>query len=298
MTYLTRPTTLVAALAILFAGCQSATESSDAGDFASIESESMPMGAPTAQMSDVSRTAQATLDVTEPAGTADRQLIRTGDVRIRAQDHAEAVAQARQLADSAGGFIGEESSQRYADRVETTLSIRVPSQRFDTLLTAVSEIEGDLVSRNVSVDDVTRQVADVTARLGAKRAAEEQYLELMERSGSIEDVLAVQTRLQQVREEIESAEAQLRALRDQVSLSTLTVTLFEASAAGITSGPRFVARVGSALSEGWDGLLELTLGLLTIWPLVLVTVLVVWLIVRRRRQKRIANTPAASEWAP
>lgn len=227
------------------------------------------------------------IDVPEPSS---RLLVRTGSLTIRADDHGQAVAQARALADGAGGFIGDESSQRYADRVETTLAIRVPSARFDTLLEAASSIPGEVESRTVSVDDVTRQVADVEARLRARRAAENQYLDILGRAGSIEDVLTVQTRLQQVREEIESAEAQLRAVRDQVTLSTLTLTLFEASAAGITAGPGFFAQAGRAIVGGWDALLELALGLLSIWPLLLFVGGALWLVLRvRRRAPRRAS---------
>ncbi|MGB3543740.1 DUF4349 domain-containing protein [Rubrivirga sp.] len=226
---------------------------------------------------------QSDIDVPEPSS---RLLIRTGLMTIRADNHTRAVERARALADATGGFIGGESSRRYSDRVETTLTIRVPATRFDSLLEGASGIAGEIESRSVSVDDVTRQVADVEARLGARRAAETQYLELMQRSGSIEDVLAVQARLQEVREQIESAEAQLRAMRDQVSLSTLTLTLFEASAAGITSGPGFFAQAGRAIVDGWDGLLELALGLLTIWPMLLLIAGAIWLVVRLRTRRR------------
>ena len=228
------------------------------------------------------------VNVPEPTS---RLLVRTASMSIRATNHARSVARARALADAFDGFIGNESSQRYSDRVETTLTIRVPAAQFDSLLEGASDLEGEVESRTVSVDDVTRQVADVEARLGARRAAEAQYLELMGRSGSIEDILAVQTRLQQVREEIESAEAQLRAVRDQVSLSTLTLTVFEASAAGITSGPGFFAQAGRAIVNGWNGLLELALGLLTVWPMLLIIGGVVWLIARLRR-RRLARRDA------
>ena len=237
------------------------------------------------------RTEASAASVIQPASQVDapvpaeRQLIRTAALRIRAHDHAQAVARARALAEVSGGVVGDESSQRYADRVETTLTIRVPSPRFDTLLVALSAIDGEVESRSVSVDDVTRQVADVEARLAARRAAETQFLAVLDRAGSIEDVLAVQVQLQRVREEIESAEAQLRAMRDQVALSTIAVTLFEASAAGITAGPSFVSRIGRAVGSGWDGLLELLLALITVWPLVLGVGALVWLAVRRRRRR-------------
>ncbi len=285
MTHTLRWTALAAALLFPLAGCQSESDSSMAYDaMAEMDYEEarapMAAGVPTRQAS------QVQVDTPAPS---DRQLIRTAAVRLRADDHAEAVSEARQLVDAAGGFVGNEDSQRYSDRVETTLTLRVPNIRFDTLLTAVSELAGEVESRSVDVDDVTRQVADMSARLVTKRAAEVQYRELLSRAGSIEDILAVQTRLQQVREEIESTEAQLRALRDQVSLSTIRLTVFEASAAGITSGPGFFARAGRSIANGWEGILELSLALLTLWPILLLGGAVVWFMRRRWHRRKKAT---------
>ena len=286
-----------AILMLPLAGCQSGSESSmpyDEGmDMEYAEEQAAPRAAQADAMDGGAPVRQASQVQVDTPAPADRQLIRTASVRLRAVNHAEAVAQARQLVDAVGGFVGNEDSQRYADRVETTLTLRVPNTRFDTLLAAVSELEGEVESRSVDVDDVTRQVADMTARLETKRAAEVQYRELLSRSGSIEDILAVQTRLQQVREDIESTEAQLRALRDQVSLSTIRLTVFEASAAGITSGPSFFARAGRSIVNGWEGILELTLALLTLWPLLLLGGAFAWF-ARRRWRKWKAQAKAAA----
>lgn len=281
------------ALIVALAACQSET-SMEAAEMDAMELESvaadMSLEARASGPTDglvAGEVGQAPVPGAQPAtALADRQLIRTSSVRMRAVDHGETTARARALVASAGGFVGNESSQRYADRVETTLTLRVPSDRFDSLLAAVSALDGEVVSRSVSVDDVTRQVADVAARLETKRAAETQYRALLSRSGSIEDVLAVQTRLQQVREEIESTEAQLRALRDQIGLSTIHLTLFEASAAGITAGPGFFSRAGRSVVEGWESVLEFSLGLLSVWPFLLVLGAVVWFLRRRLERRR------------
>jgi len=279
-----RRLTLGLALVLLpMAACQSGDEASYADQGMMIEEVQQTMQPEAAGDAPGDADVRPIGQVDAPA-RAERLLIRTGALRLRALDHADAVARARALTTLLGGFVGDEDSQRYSDRVETTLTIRVPAARFDTLLAVVSALPGEVESRTVSVSDVTRQRADVEARLKARRAAEDQFLAVLQRAGTIPDVLAVQVQLQQVREEIESAEAQLRALSDQVSLSTLRLTVFEASAAGITSGPGFFARVGRAIVSGWDGLLELTLALVTVWPLFLGIAALVAFIVRRRRR--------------
>ena len=233
----------------------------------------------------VATVAQTLTPDAEPA--TDRMLRRTAQLRIRANNHGRAVAAAReQIDDVQSAFVADESSQRYDDSVETTLTVRVPSAQFDGLMESLTELPGQVESRSISVDDVTREVADVSARLETKRLAEAQLRELLGRAGSVEDILAVQTRLQTVREEIESTEAQLRVLRDQVSLSTIMLTLFESSATGITAGPGFFAKAGRAVANGWDGAVEFVLALLTLWPFLLGVAALVWA-ARRWRRRRV-----------
>ena len=289
MTYPIRAALLAALLVpLLVAGCaEDATYAdasyADAQDTAMAAEEAEADGAvPTVAV------AQTDVQTDAPAPAEARQLRRTASLRIRATDHARGVERARALAEAADAFVGDEQSQRYDSRVETTLTLRVPAAGFDALLDGLSGLPGEVESRSVTVDDVTRQIADTGARLETKRLAEAQLRTLLGRAGSIEDVLAVQTRLQTVREEIESTEAQLRVLRDEVALSTITVTLFEASAAGITAGPGFFAQAGRALAVGWDGAVTFVLGLLTLWPFLLAVGGLVWA-ARRWRRRRIAG---------
>ena len=87
---------------------------------------------------------------------------------------------------------------------------------------------------------MTSQVVDLEARISNLEASEASYRVLAERAERVEDVLAVQSRLDEVRGEIEQLRAQLENVSDQADLSTLTVTLIP-SAAPV-----------QAQAEGWD----------------------------------------------
>jgi hypothetical protein len=50
-------------------------------------------------------------------------------------------------------------------------------------------------------------------------------------------------------------------------LSTITLTLFEASPTGIAAGPGFFRRVAEAFGGGWEALLALIVGAVALWPL-------------------------------
>ncbi len=290
----TRRLAFIAAALIGFGGlsalaaCQSESDISHS-DLAGDAMETAPEPMPAAGMAGGDTAAIPVGDAGE-APAVGRDLIRRASLTLRADDHAEAVVRAREWTRLLGGTITDEQSRRGDTRVETSLTLRIPAPRLDTLLIVLSDLPGTLDSRSVTVEDVTRPVADTEARLAVRRAAEERLVELLADAESVEDVLAVQTRLDAVREEIESAEAILRTLRTDIAQSTVTLTVYEASAAGLDAGPGFESRIGRAFAGGWNGFLELILVIAALWPLWLIIAAVAWAggWWRRRRAARRA----------
>jgi hypothetical protein len=101
---------------------------------------------------------------------------------------------------------------------------------------------------------------------------------------NVNDVLAVENNLRQVIEEVESMEAQFRYLKQQVDRSTIYLTLYETSSAGIAQRS-FGSKIAMAFADGWGLLKNLVLGAITAWPVLLLLALLIWWW-RRRRSKR------------
>ncbi|MCP4231382.1 MAG: DUF4349 domain-containing protein [bacterium] len=111
-----------------------------------------------------------------------------------------------------------------------TTTIRVEPQYFEKLIADFKGIEGgDLVNEQISGTDVTKEYIDLKARLKNKKEVEAQYTELLKRSGTIPDIMAVQREMERVREEIERLEGEIRYYENRVGLSTVTVNLSEPS---------------------------------------------------------------------
>ncbi|HEX9950367.1 MAG TPA: DUF4349 domain-containing protein [Rubricoccaceae bacterium] len=226
---------------------------------------------------------------------APRVLVRTAEMRIDVRDYAAARTRALATARRLGAVVSGEDERRSAYEVANTLTLRVDAARFDSLLDAMAGL-GEVTARSVSVEDVTEQAVDLDARLRARRAVEARYVEILSRAASVEDVLAVEKQLAETREEIERADAQQRSLRDRVALSTLRLTLAEESATGIADGPGFGSRLADAFGSGWDLLLGLLVGLVSLWPLAFVIPAVVWLW-RRVRSAVARRRPTAAQQA-
>lgn len=152
-------------------------------------------------------------------------------------------------------------------RQTASLSIRIPQQQLDDVLTQLTKL-GVVRQQSQTAEDVSSQLVDFKARLRNLRRSEEMLLQIMGRSGSVGDVLKVSQELSGVRESIEQIDGQLTNLQSQVTYSTITIALEQQT---ITTP--FQKHPGGILVESWTtatrSVVDFTLGLaqLTLWIL-------------------------------
>lgn len=241
----------------------------------------------------------------EAAETApeERAVIRTGFASIVVDDPRRAADAVVRLAEEHGGWVEQLSigTDRSFSTAEETgdavwvpedggfVSIRVPADALDAVIAALDDI-GDVSSTRVDTQDATSQAVDLRARIDAARASVERLTELLAQSGSVGDLVQVETALSQRQAELESLEQQLASLEGQVAMASLSVSLL-AQAPPVEPDP---AGFGDGLEAGWNGLLTalnaivIALGFLLPW-LALATAawLAVWAarhLGRRRRR--------------
>ena len=154
---------------------------------------------------------------------AEQRIIKTGEVAIEVETVSTALARVRALAVELGGYVGD--SQAGTLDQSATLTLRIPANRFGDALIELHELEGEVIAEATREQDVTSQIVDLEARIANLEASEASYRLLLDRAERIEDVLAVQSRLDEVRGQIEQLKAQLENVTGQADLSTLTVTL-------------------------------------------------------------------------
>jgi hypothetical protein len=78
---------------------------------------------------------------------------------------------------------------------------------------------------DVTSQDVTQEFVDVRSRLRHDRAVEARLLALLAQTKGVSEVLAVQTRLDQVQEQIELSKGRLGYLEKMTSMSTIEVSI-------------------------------------------------------------------------
>ncbi|MFH8344065.1 DUF4349 domain-containing protein [Streptomyces sp. NPDC018045] len=185
----------------------------------------------------------------KPAPVPTAQIIRTATLTVETADVPGALAKARTAATGAGGYVGEESTDRDgADRERSRVVLRVPPDAYDGLLDRLSRL-GTLKERQVSAKDVTDEVVDTGSRVKSQQASVARVRALMDRATSIGDIVTLESELSRRQSELESLQARLKSLREQTGMATVTLVLREPDAAAEdAAGTSF----GDALGGGWD----------------------------------------------
>ncbi|BCL36255.1 DUF4349 domain-containing protein [Nostoc sp. MS1] len=169
-----------------------------------------------------------------------------------------------------GDLIGlnEQQPTKEDSRHTASIQLRVPQNLLESTLEELAKL-GTVENRNITAEDVGSQLVDFQARLTNLRKTEANLQKIMDRAGSVRDILSVAQELSNVRQSIEQIYAQLKNLQNQIAYSTITLKL---EAAVSSSSPQ--RGVSSQVQETWNNstqsLGNFTVGLLKlgIWLMV------------------------------
>lgn len=217
-------------------------------------------------------------DVTDRADKAGSitqrpQLIKTAKLSLRLESIEKMMVQLRQIVQSKQGdiydFQDDRSSGKERHR-QATLVLKVPSKVLDATVAEIAKL-GRVESQGVKSEDVTSQIVDTDARLKNLRQQEDLTRKIMDRSGSVRDILAVSKELSAIREQIEQLDANVKNIRQQIAYSTINLKVEEMQSATPTSDA-----FGIQVQETWKNSTHaagsvgtnLVLGLLWLLPFI------------------------------
>ncbi len=216
-----------------------------------------------------------------------RMLIKTGQLSMQVAEVKESRKKIGDISQKLNAYISEERLDDYGDRLNISMTIRVPSSLYDSLINLVEQVGEKTESKSVNTQDVTEEFIDTEARLKTKKELEARYREILRQAQSVNDILSVESQLNTVRGEIESMEGRLKYLSSQVSFSTLNLSFYQS----LSTDFGFAGRLGDGLKNGWTNLLSFFIGLVNIWPFLILIGAGIWLFVRWRKKRKALILP-------
>ncbi len=245
----------------------------------------------------------------------ERMIIRSKTLRLEVESTTEAIEELRAMVKAHNGMIQDlqvatdtdDWLYRYDEygsvagdgaALRGWVTVRIPAESFDRFIDQAIAL-GEVKYQAEDSEDVTQQHVDMSARLANLRAEEGRLREFFDAAKDVEDMLAIETELNRIRQEIESLDAQVKYLERQAAMATVTIELTEPRpvvrpqgddwgfADAITSGIRGAADVLTFL-------IAAGIGSAPLWVGGLIVFFIVRAIIRSRKKKR-AIPPAAPQ---
>ena len=218
----------------------------------------------------------------------------------------DTVAAVEQMVAQYGGFL--ESS--YVEGIDyydayyggqtyrtAQFTIRVPVENYSAMTGGLSDL-GHVVSIRHFAENVTAQYTDLESRLTAYETEEAALLEMLEKAETVTDLLEIQTRLAEVRYEIEYYTSSLRNLQNEISYSTVDLSVYEVKELSETVEPQLtyweemgegfkssMRRVGRVFKNGFMDVVSNLPMILLVLAFLAVIFLVPFLLIRRAVRK-------------
>src|SRR5699024_1079922 len=157
-----------------------------------------------------------------------RMIIHTAQLDIRVKDFEKTQINIENKVADYDGYVVESSVYRESDDdISGQMVVRVPEEHFQTFLTDAEEAAVDVLSREVSGQDVTEEYVDLESRLKSKQVVEERLLEFMDESEKSEELLKLSDDISTVQEDIEVIAGKMEYLENQSDYATVEIVLHE-----------------------------------------------------------------------
>jgi hypothetical protein len=199
------------------------------------------------------------------------QIVKTGQMTLEVGDIDTAIGQAQTAIAGLGGYVDASTKSGTGPDAMATITFRLPVAKWDQGLAAMRKIATKNINEQTSSSDVTSQAIDLNARIDNLKTTEAALQAIMTRTGSVADILAVETQLSDTQGQIEELTAELDNLAKLAAMSTLQVT-FQLPTTTVTTQATQDWTLGSQVDQAVAALVRVGQGLATmaVWLVIVV----------------------------
>lgn len=240
-----------------FTACSSNIDSSSMG------SSSMPMAG-----SEVSMDSKMATDT--------RVVIKTASIGIRVKDIQKAVDNATIIVKEFNGQVDDSSIYKNPGTNEingANMTVRVPSTQLEVAIEKLRSV-GEVENYSLSNSDVTMQKVDLEARISSLETSIARFKELISSASNASDLIAAESALAERQAELDSLNAQMKYLSQQVEMSAIYLSLYLPDYLNTLKPIGFI----QGIEKGFYAMLNLAINLTSILGLILPWLLLIALL--------------------
>lgn len=200
----------------LFAGC--AAEST--GDYANKGNSAMPEAGEGIYDSNSG---------TQNAEIIGRKLIRTISIEAETKDLDALLSDLDTQIAALGGYVQNKQvrgSATGSSRRSASLTLRIPAEKLDQFVNHVVDAT-NILSSGETTEDVTLKFIATESRIAALEAEEARVMELIAKAENLSELLTLESKLSDIRQELEEVKSQLKLYENLVDYGTVYLYVSE-----------------------------------------------------------------------
>jgi len=235
-----------------------------------------------------------------PATGRKPMIVYSGRTEVKVSKLRESADTVLKLIEQFGGYMSNMEEYNYETSQSVSITARIPAARIMDFLREVKKL-GEVISSNLSGDEVTEEYLDLQARLEALKVSEARLKELLSRSGKLSDLKEIERELTSRQQEINQVKGRMRYLKDRSEMGTLEVSL-------VTEAPPPKPSIGftwdfpEVFSQAWlnlkytvrtftHGVIFFVVNAVFWLPILAAIVLVLWYVVRKMLRAGMTAPP-------
>lgn len=234
-----------------------------------------------------SKASDKSVEVNDNESKSSRKLIRTKSITVETKNLDKSLEKVNTAIDTFGAYVEHSTLDspsyvsEYDDKRTYTMTIRVPEDKLDAFMNQLDST-GTVTSATESTEDVTLQYTDIEAHKKALKTEYDRVMELLEKAETMDQILALESKLSDLRYQIDSYESQLKVMDNQITYSTVSLTLREVEYekdADKSYGTRIVNAFKDGIHDVKSGLADFSVWLVLVFPSLVVLGIVIAILV-------------------
>ena len=244
---------------------------------------------------------EATEANVNPAEISEKK-IRTVNMSLECKSMESAAKELKDKVKAQGGYIESEdysAISQWNDTKRMNFTIRLPKGNVDSFLDFLNG-EGRILSKSENLQDVRLQYRDAKNHIKALETEQERILALMEKAETVDQLIALENRLTEIRYQLDSYNSEILDYDNKVDFSTIYLELQESIDGKINQSGNygFFDRVRDGFFQNLFGIRlffeDTALFVLVFIPQILLVLLIILLIVfankkllnRKKKEKK------------
>lgn len=166
-----------------------------------------------------------------PKAQSQDKIIRRVNMDVETQEFDQLIDTINNQIAGLGGYVESANitGQRYYYSTESrsgNIVVRIPKDKLNEFVNIVDK-NWNVINKNETTENVTLQYIDAESYTKSLKIEQDRLFVLLEKTDTLENIITLESRLSEIRYELQKYESQLRSYDNQVEYSTVTLSVIE-----------------------------------------------------------------------